>query len=106
MLVRSDLTAAQQFVQACHAAHEAGIFFGNPDHISSLVLCTVPDEAALRDASRRLQLRGIRFSLFQEPDMENQATALATEPIPGPLRKVFSKYPLWKELKEIQHEHA
>jgi len=37
-------------VQSVHAAHEAGIRFGNPEVISSVVICTVPNEAALKEA--------------------------------------------------------
>lgn len=33
--------------------------------------------------------------MFLEPDLGDQATALATEPISGELRKTLSKYPLW-----------
>lgn len=68
-----------------------------------MVLCSVPDEEALKEISRKLDERGIRHYLFTEPDMDGRATALSTEPIHGSSRKVFSKYPLWKEL---QHDHA
>ena len=68
-----------------------------------MVVCSVPDEEALRAASERLTLRGIRHYMFVEDDFGDQATALATEPISGSTRKAFSSYPLWKEM---QHDHA
>lgn len=96
MIIRSDLTPAHQLIQATHAAHEAGIRFGNPDDISSMVVCSVPDEAALRLSAATCELRGIRKYLFVEDDFGNQATAFATEPISGERRKAFKNFTLWK----------
>lgn len=93
--VRADLTPTHQTIQAAHAAHEAGIRFGNPDDISSLVLCSVPDEEALRRAAASCSLKGIRNYVFVEDDFGDQATAFATEPISGETRKAFKKFPLW-----------
>jgi hypothetical protein len=95
VLVRKDLPLAQQLVQAVHAAHEAGIRFGDPERISSTVLCSVPDEPSLLQAKERLDSHGIKSSMFIEPDIGNKATALATEPLFGKARKVMSSFPLW-----------
>lgn len=98
MLIRADLTLPQQMVQAAHAAHEAGIYLAkSKEDVSYLVLCTVPDEEALRKAQYKLEARGIRTSLFIEPDLGDQATALASEPVSGRDRRPFSRYPLWRE---------
>jgi hypothetical protein len=64
--------------------------------VSSFVVCAVPDEAALRQAAAVCSLNGIRQYLFIEPDLDNQATAFATEPISGDQRRAFRKLPLWK----------
>ena len=96
MVVRTDLSPEQQLVQAVHAAHEAGIRFGDPSSISSVVVCSVPDERELLCVKERLDLREIRHHVFYEEDMDGQATALATEPVFGVRRKVLSHYPLWK----------
>lgn len=104
MLVRTDLTLPQQFCQAAHAAHEAGIRFGNPARVSSIVLCSVPDEASLIRAKDRLDRKGIRSYVFLEDDLGNQATSLATEPISGSSRRVLGEFPLWNGsplLKEV-----
>lgn len=69
-----------------------------------MVLCSVPDEEALKEASRRLESRGVRSYMFVEDDFGDQATALASEPVAGPQRRVFSSYPLWKQ--EVAHDHA
>ena len=95
IVVRRDLSPTHQLVQACHAAHESGIRFGNPDDISSLVVCSVPDEAELRRAAANCSLRGIKTYVFEEDDFGNQATSFATEPISGDVRKAFKKFPLW-----------
>lgn len=81
--------------QAAHAAHEAGIRFGDPHCVSSIVVCPVDNEHELLKAQWRIARKGIRMYVFREPDIGGQATALATEPIAAGLRKVFSKYRLW-----------
>lgn len=59
-------------------------------------MCSVPDEIALRQAAALSSLSGIRQYLFIESDLDNQATAFATEPISGEQRRAFRKFPLWK----------
>lgn len=98
-MVRTDLSVAQQLVQSIHAAHEAGIRFGDPNNVASVVVCRVSSEEELLKTKERLDSREIRSYLFHEPDIGGQATALATEPVSGSKRKVLSKYPLW-ELQE------
>lgn len=82
--------------QAVHAAHEAGTHFGDKDSISSVVICAISDEQGLMQAIDRLTSHGIRISIFREPDLENQITAIATEPLSKPTRKIMSKYQLWR----------
>lgn len=97
MLVRGDLPAAQQIVQAAHAAHESGIHLADPEaSISSLVVCTLPDEEALLLAQSRIEHAGIRTVMFREPDRDNETTAIATEALEASRRKVLARYPLWR----------
>lgn len=97
MLVCGDLSLAQQMCQAVHAAHESGIHLSDKNNgISSVVICSVPSEDDLLKADFDLKRRGIRSVIFKEPDLENRATALATEPLNGEFRKLLSRYPLWK----------
>jgi peptidyl-tRNA hydrolase len=100
VIVRKDLPVAQQLVQAAHAAHESGLHLcEDKSKVNYLVALEVPDEDRLLAAHERLEDRGIKTILFREPDRNNEATALCTEPIWGNRRKIFSKYSLWREAK-------
>lgn len=90
MLVRQDLPPAQQTVQSCHAAIEAVRSLFPPDlpH-PHLIICGVRDEPALWDRMARLQRHGVRLRAFFEPDRGGELTALATEPVFGPTRRLF-----------------
>lgn len=50
-------------------------------------------ERDLLAAADRLDRAGIRFTLFREPDRNNEATALATEPLYADRRRVLARYP-------------
>jgi hypothetical protein len=92
--VRRDLPAAQIAVQAAHAAVEAARSFLLADQPHPhFVLCRVASERELLAVADRLERAGIRFSLFREPDRDNEATALATEPLRPDRRTVLSRYP-------------
>jgi hypothetical protein len=95
VLVRADLTPEQQLVQAVHAAHNAGLSFPAPKQLS-VVVCRVPDEGSLRRAASRIGARGVQFTMFGEPDLDGQDTALATEPVRPDQRRIFSRYHLWR----------
>lgn len=58
-----------------------------------LAFLTVKDEEALIDLISRASLRGITFSIFREPDLDNQITAVAFEPSEAS-RKLTSSLPL------------
>lgn len=88
--------------QAAHAAHEAGIHLGDKNSISSVVICSIPNEQELLKLHDKLTQRDIRTVTFREPDIDNQATAIATEPIGSDARRYLSCYPLWKGLSCVQ----
>jgi hypothetical protein len=90
LVVREDLSAAQQVVQSCHAAFEAARHLFPPDlpH-PHLIVCAVGDEPALWRQVHRLQRQGVHLRAFFEPDRGNELTALATEPIFGKTRRLF-----------------
>lgn len=83
-------------MQASHAAYEAGKFGNLENEIKSLVLCEVANERELLKAQAKLKRRGIDLVLFLEPDIGNQATALATLPLNDNQRKLMSKFKLWR----------
>lgn len=82
-------------VQACHASIEAARTFLSPLHEHpSLILCGVRDEPALCRSLDRITRAGIRCRAFHEPDIGNQLTAIATEPVFDKQRRVFRAYRL------------
>ena len=97
VLVRKDLSLAQQIVQAGHACLEAGFAFPRPARPTHLVVLEVADREALDAAARRLSLAGIDYQLFFEPDDALGHTALATRPLGRPAeRHRLRRYPLWQ----------
>ena len=52
------------------------------------------DEAALLKALKKLEDNGIRHTVFREADLDDQATAIATEPVYGETRRLFRNYQL------------
>lgn len=97
VVTRRDLPPAQQVVQSIHAAVELarhGLISSDSPH-PHLVLCSVPDEESLRRLSERLSFKGVPYRSFNEPDRDNELTAIATPPLCGDARKLFSSLPLW-----------
>jgi len=71
-----------------------------------LVYLSVEDENSLRRLMIKLESRGIMFSVFEEPDLDNQITAIAIEPTKE-ARKVCSNLPLAlrkKSEKELKND--
>lgn len=96
-ITRKDLSTPQQAVQAGHAAIEATrAYLKTDDEHPSLILCSMKGEAQLRRAADDIENQGIRIKRFFEPDIGNQMTAFATEPLSGEQRKLFRKFQLIK----------
>lgn len=96
-ITRKDLSFPQQAVQAGHAAIEAARKYLKPDdEHPSLILCAMKNEAQLTNAADNLERQGIRIQRFYEPDIGNQLTAIATEPLSGEARKAMRKFQLIK----------
>ena len=96
VLVRTDLTAAQQMVQAAHAAYEAGSKYGTHERNGSLVMCAVSDEEALQQAISRLEYGDIPHVVWREPDLGNEITSVATAPLPPVQRKAMRRFRMWQ----------
>ena len=60
-------------------------------------MATAADEDELRDLCATLEREGIPFYAWEEPDLNNQLTAIATGPITGSQRKLFRRFPLLRE---------
>jgi hypothetical protein len=96
--VRKDLPHPQQVVQASHACIEATKAFLN-DNLEHphLVVLGVKDENQLKKSAHKLDLAGIQYRLFIEPDRNGEATALTTEVITSDeQRHLFRNYQLLK----------
>jgi hypothetical protein len=62
----------------------------------------------LRKAVDNLTAAGIRFQAWYEPDLNNELTAIATEPVCGEQRQHFKRFELLKtpkvEVCAVRHE--
>jgi hypothetical protein len=96
VVARKDLSAAQQAVQSGHAVLEMSrVYPGSFHEHPSLVYLAVKNEDELKRVIQKLVLHGkIQFQTFQEPDIGNQYTALATVPITGSDRAYFKSFKL------------
>lgn len=85
IITRRDLSIGVQVTQAAHAAidfqHE------HPQHSTEwhkhsnyLAVLTTKDEQSLTDLIVKASLRGIKYTVFREPDINNEITAVAFEP--------------------------
>ena len=85
VVVRRDLTPAYQAVQGGHALAEfclqhsdiANSWHKNSNYLAYL---SVKDENEMLFLIDKAQSRGITISIFREPDIDNQVTAIAIEP--------------------------
>lgn len=93
ILVRKDLPFPQIVVQSAHACIEATrSFLDSQTEHPHLVVLAVQDEQQLQRCADKLGDVGIKFRLFIEPDRNDEATALATEPVFGEQRAHFRRY--------------
>ena len=85
-------------VQSSHACIESckSFDFSSLKDHPSVILCGVKSQTQLETVQKRLQEQNIRFVSFHEPDIDDQLTSIATEPIFGDDRKFFRKYQLLK----------
>ena len=60
-----------------------------------LIACSTPGEAELTTLAQELSALGLNCFVFHEPDLNGQATALASL-VPHSARKFFNRLPLWR----------
>ena len=107
IISRRDLTAGYQAVQATHAAilfsYEHPIitknWYQNSNYLAQL---SVSNEEDLLILVEKLKSRNIAVSVFQEPDIDNQVTAIAIEPTEI-TKRLTSNLPLM--LREYDQEN-
>jgi hypothetical protein len=102
VIVCADLSPGAQACQGIHAAVQ--FCFDHPEinkqwYVDSnyLSLLAVKNEKELELYIERACIKGFKFSVFQEPDFGNRATAAAFEP---KAENLFHKLP--KALSEIR----
>ena len=97
VIIRKDISPAQQVVQACHASIEAcwRRHLDDLPHPSVIVLM-VKDEKKLKKLETELFNAGhIHYEVFREPNMNNEITAIATGQTEGRL-DILKRYCLLK----------
>jgi len=95
VLIRNDLPSAVQAVQAGHAVAKWALSDGEKDHRwgnEVLVYLKSDNEKALLTTAELLDLFGITPEIWREPDLENQATAMAV--CHPSAQSFFKKFPL------------
>lgn len=98
VVTRQDLSIGYQNVQSIHSILE---FFNDYPDIyqnwfktsKALTVLAVPNEVSLKILISKLAAAKIRFSIFIEPDIDNQITAVAIEPSVE-AKKLCSNIPL------------
>lgn len=103
---RRDLSIAYQAVQSGHAAidfqHQHPVEASEWQKQSNyLAFLTVADEAELIKLISRAILSGIKHTIFREPDINNEITAVAFEPSEAAKRLTSSCPLLGKEVASV-----
>lgn len=85
VVTRQDLAPGYQAVQSLHALRLFSEEHPSIDkewyQVSNyLGLLSVSDEQSINSLITKLQVKGIKYSVFREPDINNQVTAIAVEP--------------------------
>jgi hypothetical protein len=92
---RQDISPEQQLVQTAHVALELGNTL-KPEQVQNLhfTCCGVANLEELEMIQSVLDEFGHQYIAFREPDIGNQITAIAVEPIAENKRGVLRNYPL------------
>ena len=105
VITRRDLSPGYQAIQSAHAAIE---FQHEHPEIAKewntnskyLIFLSVENEEELQSLLQKIQIKDLKYSVFLEPDIGNQLTAIALEPTDKSYR-LTSNLPL--ALKEISY---
>lgn len=98
VITRSDLEPGYQAVQSMHALRQFTAEHPEIDRLwfdqsNYLGLLSVANETELYQLMEQAQMQGIEFSIFREPDIGDQITAIAIAP-GAKSKKLCSKLPL------------
>lgn len=99
--VRKDLSRVQRIVQFGHACYELGKRLPQQDtEPCNLILFEVPNEHSLVAVARYLDICGINYYMFEEPDYNTGFTAIATPPVTAEQRAFFAEFDLFRDEDE------
>lgn len=101
VIIRTDLSLAQQGVQAVHAGMSAIHEFGGLTDDTRLAMLSVENEEELEEWAKKLEIKGINFKMFWEPDNNTGWSALATAPLSKQEGKIFKKLGRWNPEQEL-----
>lgn len=95
VVVRGDIPKPNQVAQLCHGVAEwckRWQFYGNEEWNNQTVVCVrVKNLQELILWKRKLEMKGIDFAAFYEPDINDEMTVLACHTS----KNIFSKLELW-----------
>lgn len=92
VVVRKDISESAQTVQSVHAAIES--FKSEEYDHSSVIVVVVKNERKLQSVIEKLFDDDISLKVFREPDLNNEITAICTEPLIGERRDYLRKFQL------------
>lgn len=96
VITRRDLPLSSQAVQAGHAVFQAALELKFNTH-PHFVYLTVKNLSQLNSAIDKLINKNLDLTIWQEPDLNNEITAVSIGPIVSKEdRKLFKKYQLMK----------
>lgn len=101
VIVRNDLSFPQKCVQASHVVIEAFkdvIYESKHPH---LIILTAKNEENLKYIYNNLAKKSLHCFIWREPDLNNEITAIASPIVYGEERKLFSNFPLLKEIHYV-----
>jgi len=97
VFVRNDLSFPQKVVQSSHAVLEATRAFIKDEERYKIIVVAAKSEVKLKLIMEEAAQNQINTVAFTEPDMDNQVTAIATEPLDDEKKQVFARYKLLSE---------
>jgi len=106
VVTRKDLPLTTASIQGCHAAidfqHQHPELAKHWQQTSNyLVFLSTDNEETLNELINKAKLRDILYTKFNEPDLNNELTAVAFEPSEAS-RKLLSNLPLMR--KEVTND--
>ena len=103
IVTRQDLTPGYQATQALHSSHvfiqEFPQIYEEWSKDPYLALLSVKNEQELSNLISKLEKSKIKFSVFREPDINNQITSICIEPSDASRRATSSLPQMLRDLK-------